>query len=489
MKKRLAGMFLLSFILVFVCAGFAQADFVQSGGNTMYQTASGEYLTGLQKINGEYYYFNSAGVLQKGGWIRTPKGQEYYASESGALLRNQWIVNGKKKFYLKDNGEKAKGLTRIGTALFFFNQDHGKMMTGKLKDKNGNMYVTNKKGVVFSGRFFKQKKARYYANTDGTLAKGLEKIGNDYYFFRLNNGKMITGAKRIVNGYTYFFTKAGKAARETWVKIKGKYYYFLDDGRMATNQKIGNWYVGEDGVRTKTAPVSASSSSSSSESKSGAKKINGKTYLYDSTGKLVTNNWLKINNKTYYANKDGVALTGLQTIGSNRYVFDEDGVLETDTIALVGGTAYVIAADGRVTGTSDASGSAIVAYAKKFLGLPYVWGGTSLTNGADCSGFCYSVCGKFGIRLLRVADDQMRGPSDTYVRQGYTKGIRIRDNSLAPGDLVFYESTGDGIADHVAMYIGNHKVIHEAGKKYGCVITDMDWAHGRVKNRNMRYWA
>jgi cell wall-associated NlpC family hydrolase len=128
-------------------------------------------------------------------------------------------------------------------------------------------------------------------------------------------------------------------------------------------------------------------------------------------------------------------------------------------------------------------------YAKKFLGLPYVWGGISLKKGADCSGFCFAVHQKFGITLMRVADDQMKGPTKAYQKLGYKKGILIKDKDLAPGDLVFYDSSKDGVMDHVAMYIGKNKVIHEAGKKYGCVITDIDWAHGRVSNKNMRYWA
>ena len=479
MKKRLTGLILLSFILVFVCAGYAQAGFVESGTGTMYQTAGGSYLKGLQKIDGQYYYFNASGILQKGGWIQTPDGKEYCASENGTLLRNQWVNVGKKKFYVKDDGEKAKGITRVGTVLYFFNQ-MGNLQTGKIRDREGNLYITNKKGVVFAGRFFKLKKARYYANEDGRLAKGLKKVGNDYYFFKLTNGKMVTGARRVVNGYTYYFTKSGKAAAGTWVKIKKKYYYFLQDGRMATNQYVGNgWYVNENGERTKA----------SSSPKAGVNKINGKIYLYDSTGKLVINNWVKSGEDTYYADKDGVALTGLQTIGSNRYIFDEEGVLQTDTVAMVDNVMYVVAADGHITGTSDASGSSMVAFAKKYLGLPYVWGGTSLTKGADCSGFVMAVHAKFGFTLLRVADDQRKGPSDAYVRQGYKKGIRIKDKDLAPGDLVFYDADSNGESDHVAMYIGNGKVIHEAGKKYGCITSDMDWAHGRQKNQNMRYWA
>lgn len=401
-KKHFISSIIISFILIFICAGYVQADFVQSGGNTLYQTSNGKYATGLQKINGQYYYFDTSGILQKNRWIKTPEKKEYYASENGVLLRNQWKKKGKKLFYLKDNGEKAKGLTNVEGKLYYFSPKNGKKITGKIKDEKGNLYITNKKGVVYCGRFFKQKKIKYYANLDGTLARGLKKIGNDYYFFKLTSGKMITNKKKKVGNDTYYFTSTGVAARETWILVKGKYYYFQADGRMAKNKLIDkNWYVGEDGVRVKASQ----------------------------------------------APKEKIAEQ------------------------------------------QKTNGTSVVEYAKKFLGLPYVWGGTSLKTGADCSGFCQSVYNTFGILIMRVADDQMKGPTSNYINWGYKQGTQIQDANLLPGDLVFYDSSKDGVADHVAMYIGENKVIHEAGKKWGCIISDIDWAHGRVKNRNMRYWA
>ena len=67
-------------------------------------------------------------------------------------------------------------------------------------------------------------------------------------------------------------------------------------------------------------------------------------------------------------------------------------------------------------------------------------------------------------------------------------GIRIKDADLMPGDLVFYCKAGNGVSDHVAIYIGSNKVIHEAGSRYGVITSDIDWVHGRQKNMNMRYW-
>ena len=474
MRKRLAGLILLVLSLMFVCAGYVQADFVQSGANTMYQTQDGTYLKGLQNINGEWYYFDPSGFLRKSGWIQTTDGKEYYATDSGVLARNQWMG----KVYLKDDGEKAKGITKIGNHLYYFSMSSGKLQKGKLKDSEGNLYITNGKGVVYSGRFFKYKKKNYYAGEDGKLAKGLTKIGIDYYFFSRTSGKMLVGRKKKVDGYTYYLTKTGKAARDRWIKLKGKYYYFQSDGRMATNMYIGSkWYVGANGVRKKATSIP----------KTGVQKVDGKIYIYDKSGNMIKGQWIKVEKDTYYTGTDGAALTGLQTIESKQYYFDEDGVLKTSTVVKADGVSYMAGEDGQLTSLSDASGAAIAAFAQKYVGNPYVYGGTSLTQGADCSGFCYTVFQTFGIQLMRVADDQMKGPSEAYQKLGYKKGVVVSDKNLEPGDLVFYGSAS--YASHVAIYIGDNKVVHAANSRLGIIISDMDYVRSRVKNKSMRYWA
>ena len=458
----------------------ASAEFVESGPRVMYRDANGKYLTGLQQINNAYYYFNSLGELQTNGWIRTTDGKEYYADKNGVLLRNQWKGKGKKKYYLKDNAEKAKGLTRIGVKYYFFSLKNGKLMTGKIKDADGNLYITKKKGVVYAGKLFKYQSAKYYAYPDGKLAKGFTKIGNNYYFFKKTNGKMVTKKRKAVGNDFYYFSKSGYAVRERWVKISGNYYYFQQNGKMARNQFIGTkWYVGADGVRIKASKLP----------QAGVQKIDGVIYVYASTGKLLTNNWYNNGTDSYYADANGRALIGMQTIAGKSYYFNEEGKLQKDTVVQVNGSYYIAEADGHISGTTSCAGENIVAYAKKFLGLPYVWGGTSLKTGADCSGFVYTIYQKFGVQLMRVADDQRKGPTKAYTSLGYKVGTKVADKNLLPGDLVFYDSTKDGVADHVAMFIGNGQVIHEAGKKWGCVITAIDWASGRMKGHNMRYWA
>jgi len=95
---------------------------------------------------------------------------------------------------------------------------------------------------------------------------------------------------------------------------------------------------------------------------------------------------------------------------------------------------------------------AVVGYAKQFEGNPYVYGGTSLTNGTDCSGFTMGVYANFGYRLPRVARDQ------AYV------GIPVSRSQLLPGDLVVYQY------GHTGIYIGNGMMIHAATSEKGIII-------------------
>lgn len=100
----------------------------------------------------------------------------------------------------------------------------------------------------------------------------------------------------------------------------------------------------------------------------------------------------------------------------------------------------------------------LVNYALQFVGNRYVWGGESLTKGVDCSGFTMKVYQKFGIKLPHYSGSQ---PS---------YGKKIKKSQLQPGDLIFYGENGK--INHVAIYIGNGKVVHAANKRDGIKISN-----------------
>lgn len=106
---------------------------------------------------------------------------------------------------------------------------------------------------------------------------------------------------------------------------------------------------------------------------------------------------------------------------------------------------------------TSATRTAIVAYAKQFLGNKYVYGGTSLTNGTDCSGFTMRIFEHFGIDTGRSSRDQA------------ANGREIALSEIQPGDLIFYAS-GDYI-NHVALYIGGGQIIHASNSRTGIVTS------------------
>lgn len=103
----------------------------------------------------------------------------------------------------------------------------------------------------------------------------------------------------------------------------------------------------------------------------------------------------------------------------------------------------------------------ICQYAKEFLGNPYVWGGTSLTKGTDCSGYVMSLYKKYGVNLPHSSRAQANC------------GTTIKVSEAQPGDLIFY---GKGkTINHVAMYIGGGKVIHASNPKTGIRISNVSY--------------
>lgn len=101
----------------------------------------------------------------------------------------------------------------------------------------------------------------------------------------------------------------------------------------------------------------------------------------------------------------------------------------------------------------------LVEYAKQFVGYPYVYGGNSLTNGTDCSGFTKLIYAQYGIDLPRVAYDQ------SFV------GVEVPISEIQIGDLVL--SGYGGKTHHVAIYIGNNQLVHALNSDVGIVITDL----------------
>ena len=108
--------------------------------------------------------------------------------------------------------------------------------------------------------------------------------------------------------------------------------------------------------------------------------------------------------------------------------------------------------DGSGSSTKQSRRSQLVNYALQFVGNRYVWGGTSLTNGVDCSGFTMRVMEKFGVSLPHYSGSQAQ------------MGKKVTSATMKPGDLIFYAGS-NGKVNHVAIYIGNGRIVHAASRR------------------------
>ena len=106
------------------------------------------------------------------------------------------------------------------------------------------------------------------------------------------------------------------------------------------------------------------------------------------------------------------------------------------------------------SGSKQSRRSQLVNYALQFVGNRYVWGGTSLTNGVDCSGFTMRVMEKFGVSLPHYSGSQAQ------------MGKKVSSANMQPGDLIFYAGCS-GKVNHVAIYIGNGRIVHAASRRSG----------------------
>ena len=115
--------------------------------------------------------------------------------------------------------------------------------------------------------------------------------------------------------------------------------------------------------------------------------------------------------------------------------------------------------------STSVSGSSVVSYACQFVGNPYVWGGTSLTNGADCSGFVMSVFAHFGVSL----------PHSSGALQGCGKAVSYAN--AQPGDLICYSG-------HVAIYMGGGQIVHAQSTAVGITTSSATYPYDRSRTES-----
>ena len=207
------------------------------------------------------------------------------------------------------------------------------------------------------------------------------------------------------------------------------------------NAELGYGYINGNGVNVRSGPGTG-------YSKIGVANLGDKPYIIG-----INNTWFKviIGSQIGYIRSDFVDLTEIP--------YENKASVNTPKFYRGGKSTGVAPSAAALNGTSaNSTADQIIATAKKYIGVPYLWGGTT-PSGFDCSGFLQYVFRQNGINLLRTS------------KQQYTMGIWVSKANLQKGDLVFFQTGSNGIS-HVGMYIGNGQFIH-ASSSNGVTISSL----------------
>lgn len=250
--------------------------------------------------------------------------------------------------------------------------------------------------------------------------------------------------------------------------LNGRIQELKDEGYVEVSYEL-NPIVQQVGVNLRTAPMATTGNLEEDMKQSVLKNYlfyanyssvseNEETIYYFKTPELSDNFITEINkyDKTDFKTETVKKIIGAETsqeildnaIESKRIIAEKREAARRKEEEARRAAAQRQAQSSQINDTSPVSDNAVVSYALQFRGNPYVYGGTSLTNGADCSGFVQSIYKHFGVSLPRTASAQ--AGAGRYVSWG----------DLQPGDLVFYSGNGGQSVTHVAIYIGNSQIIH-----------------------------
>ena len=273
------------------------------------------------EIEGKPYLFTEEGIL-KTGWQTAADGiTRYYDAETHEILTG-WITDADKKRYFSDpeKGRQTGFFTDTDGTRYYIDPEKG-LLTGwqmidgkqyKLLDNgavftgfypvNGVTYLFGEDGVLVSGWYKDADGTRYFAE-NGVMQVGLTEIAGDKYYFN-ELGLMQTGVLDVPNGDGTFtrceFGADGKMVKKVtgWQVENGVKHYINADGTMATAPTV----------------------------------IDGKTYLFDMNGNLVTGLFTAANGSKYYGDENGAAVTGWVELPNQSSYFNASGVMAVSTV-------------------------------------------------------------------------------------------------------------------------------------------------------------
>ena len=289
--------------------------FVENYGRTYFLDENGNKTIGSKEVNGAWYYFDQYGEQVKGRFASDDRyydengkqvdfgtnryfelnGKWYYAGNDGAILKGPQTIDGV-KVYFHQNGIQAKG-------YFVKDEEDNK---SRYYDKDTGALATNQYVIAYNP--YKHRIERYYVNDQGIRLTGPQTIDGKQVYFDTYEGS------QVFDNFAddgYFYDQDGNRVdlgTNRYVQVKGNWYYVGDDGKILTGEHIidgAHVYFEYGGKQVK-----------------GDFDYNNQFHDKDS-GNLVTNRFVTVNDKTYFIGADSKAIKGATVIDNTEYFFDE----------------------------------------------------------------------------------------------------------------------------------------------------------------------
>ena len=288
--------------------GIASTGWLYTGGSWYWldPDAGGAMATGLHSCHGSAYWFNDSGAMAT-GWV-LDGGTWYYATGSGAL---------------------ASGWLNLNGAWYWLEPDAGGAMATGFHECNGSLYWFNASGAMATG-WLLDGGTWYYATGSGALARGPVSVGGVPYCFDARTGAMLTGYQTDAQGVRRYFGSCGPL--NGWGLVDGSWYWFAN-GIASTGWLYtgGSWYwLDPDAGGAMVTGLHACNGSAYWFNASGAMAtgwvLDGGTWYYATGSGALASGWLSLSGAWYWLDPSTHAMaTGVQTIGSCEYIFNNSG--------------------------------------------------------------------------------------------------------------------------------------------------------------------
>ena len=214
---------------------------------TYHVDENGVMSTGLQKIDGTLYYFESWGGAGFQGWKKVG-GTWYYLNEDGSLRTNQWFVHDKRTYHVDADGVMSTGWQTIDGVDYYF-ESWGGMRVNAWAAKGSDWYYMDSNGTPKGEGWLLYDKNWYYLRQDGKMMHSEWLWYDNNWYYLQSWGGMYKSQWVTIKGATYYFRSWGGIYKNGWQEVDGKTYYFRSWGGIYKDTYIDGYYVDKNGVR------------------------------------------------------------------------------------------------------------------------------------------------------------------------------------------------------------------------------------------------